>query len=62
MKQSGESPRRSQDVGLAATVFTLLGSLIGYVSNAAQQILGYRVGSSRGSADKTAALAASVKS
>jgi len=49
------------DVGLAATVFTLLGSLVGYVSNAAQQILGYWFGSSRGSAEKTAALAASVK-
>jgi len=48
------------DAGLAATVFTLLGSLTGYVSNAAQQILGYFFGSSRGSAEKTTALTEAV--
>lgn len=49
------------DAGLAATVFTLLGSLTGYVSNAAQQILGYFYGSSRGSAEKTTALTEAVR-
>lgn len=49
------------DPGLAATVFTLVGSLTGYVSNAAQQVLSYVFGSSRGSAEKTTALAEAVR-
>lgn len=48
---------RMADPGLAATVFTLVGSLTGYVSNAAQQVLSYAFGSSRGSAEKTDAMA-----
>lgn len=48
------------DPGIAATVFTLLGSLIGYVSNIAQQVIGFFFGSSRGSDQKTTALAKAV--
>lgn len=51
---------RITDAGLAATVFTLVGSLTGYITNAAQQVLSYFYGSSRGSAIKTDALTASV--
>lgn len=49
------------DPGIAATVFTLLGSLIGYVSNIAQQVIGFFFGSSRGSDQKTSALATAVR-
>lgn len=41
------------DVGIVATVFTVLGSIVGYVSNIAQQVIGYYFGTSRGSAKKT---------
>jgi len=49
-----------EDIGIAATVFTVLGSIIGYVSNSAQQVLGYYFGSSRGSNQKTAAMAEAI--
>lgn len=51
-----------EDVGIVATVFTVMGSTVGYVSNSAQQVLSYYFGSSRGSATKTDILAASVSS
>lgn len=51
---------RLGDVGIVATVFTVIGSTLGYVSNSAQQVLSYYFGSSRGSAQKTSALTTSV--
>lgn len=50
-----------QDVGLVATIFTVLGSTVGYVSNIAQQVVGYYFGTSRGSAQKTDLLAKSMQ-
>lgn len=49
-----------KDVGVVATVFTVLGSLVGYVSNVAQQVVGFFFGSSRGSAQKTIELANAI--
>lgn len=48
------------DVGIVATVFTVLGSTVGYVSNSAQQVLSYYFGSSRGSDRKTTGLMEAV--
>lgn len=45
-----------KDVGIVATVFTVLGSTVGYVSNIAQQVVGFYFGSSRGSTQKTVAM------
>lgn len=44
------------DPGIAAAVFTLIGSVVGYASANAQQVIGYYYGSSKGSSDKTSAL------
>lgn len=41
------------DVGVVATIFTVLGSTIGYVSGIAQQVVSFFFGSSRGSLAKT---------
>lgn len=49
-----------KDVGIVATVFTVLGSTVGYVSNVAQQVVGFYFGSSRGSAQKTEAMANAI--
>lgn len=49
-----------KDVGVVATVFTVLGSTIGYVSGIAQQVVSFYYGSSRGSLAKTAALGDAV--
>jgi hypothetical protein len=51
-----------KDVGVVATVFTVLGSVVGYVSNAAQQVLSYFYGSSRGSDRKTMAMSEAISS
>jgi hypothetical protein len=51
-----------QDVGIVATVFTVLGSVVGYVSNAAQQVLSYFYGSSRGSDRKTMVMTEAITS
>jgi hypothetical protein len=51
-----------KDVGTVATAFTILGSIMGYVSNSAQQVLGYYFGTSRGSEAKTHMLAGAVSS
>lgn len=48
------------DVGIVATVFTVLGSTVGYVSNSAQQVLSYYFGSSRGSTHKTDIMATAI--
>lgn len=49
-----------KDAGIVATVFTVMGTLTGYVSNSAQQVLGYYFGSSRGSAQKTDAITQAI--
>lgn len=51
-----------KDVAIVATVFTVLGSTVGYVSNSAQQVLSYFYGSSRGSLVKTRELAQAISS
>jgi hypothetical protein len=49
------------DPGTAAVVFTLIGTLVGYVAANAQQVIGFFFGSSMGSKDKTAALADAIQ-
>lgn len=49
-----------QDVGVVATVFTVLGSTVGYVSNIAQQVVGFYFGSSRGSSQKNSLMANAI--
>ena len=46
-----------QDAAIAGAVSGLIGTVIGYVAGNAQQVVGYYFGSSKGSADKTQALA-----
>lgn len=50
-----------KDAGFASTVAGLVGTVIGYVAANAQQVVGYFFGSSKGSADKTDAMAAAVR-
>lgn len=50
-----------KDVAMVATVSGLIGTVVGYVAANAQQVVGYFFGSSKGSADKTDALAAAVR-
>jgi hypothetical protein len=50
-----------KDVGIVAAVFGILGTLNGYVAANAQQVLSYYFGSSRGSQDKSAAMAEAIK-
>ena len=49
-----------KDVAIVATVAGLVGTVVGYVAANAQQVVSYFFGSSRGSADKTAAMSAAV--
>ena len=49
-----------KDVAVASVVSGLIGTVIGYVAGNAQQVVGYYFGSSKGSADKTDALANAV--
>lgn len=51
---------RITDAGIVATVFTVLGTMVGYISNSAQQVLSYYFGSSRGSHQKTTAMADAI--
>jgi hypothetical protein len=46
---------------MKAIVSALIGTVVGYVAANAQQVVGYFFGSSKGSADKTDALAAAVR-
>lgn len=48
------------DVNMAAVVFTIIGSVLGYVSGAGQSVINYAFGSSQGSAQKTDAMVAAV--
>ena len=50
-----------KDVAIVATVSGLVGTVVGYVAANAQQVVSYFFGSSRGSADKTAAMAQAVQ-
>jgi hypothetical protein len=45
-----------------AAVFGFLGTVVGYVAANAQQVVSYFFGSSRGSQDKSAAMAEAIKS
>lgn len=49
-----------KDVAIVATVAGLVGTVVGYVAANAQQVVSYFFGSSRGSADKTAAMSATI--
>lgn len=49
-----------KDVAVASVVSGLIGTVIGYVAGNAQQVVGYYFGSSKGSSDKTDALANAV--
>ena len=50
-----------KDAGIAATVFTLIGTLVGYVAANAQQVIAFFFGSSKGSKEKTDAMAAAFR-
>lgn len=50
-----------KDVAVVAAVSGFLGSIVGYVASNAQQVISYFFGSSKGSADKTNAMADAVK-
>lgn len=49
------------DPGTAAVVFTLIGTMVGYVAANAQQVISYFFGSSAGSKEKTSAMAKAVE-
>lgn len=49
------------DVAVVATAMGLIGTVVGYVAANAQQVVSYFFGSSRGSKDKTDALAQAVR-
>lgn len=49
-----------QDVAIVATVSGMIGTVVGYVAANAQQVVSYFFGSSRGSAEKTTAMADSI--
>lgn len=49
-----------KDVAIVATVSGLIGTVVGYVAANAQQVVSYFFGSSRGSADKTAAMSQAI--
>lgn len=48
------------DIAIVATVFTVVGSVVGYISNIAQQVVSFWFGSSRGSTQKTEAMASAI--
>lgn len=50
------------DVAIVATVFTVVGSVVGYISNIAQQVVSFWFGSSRGSTNKGDAMADAIVS
>lgn len=51
-----------KDPSIVAVVFGLVGTVLGYVASNAQQVVGYFFGSSKGSSDKTEAMAKAVAS
>ena len=50
-----------KDIGIVAAVFGFLGTVVGYMASNAQQVVGFFFGSSKGSSDKTDAMADAVK-
>jgi len=50
-----------KDVGIVAAVFGFLGTVVGYMAANAQQVVGYFYGSSKGSSEKTDAMAKSFQ-
>ena len=50
------------DPGTVAVVFTLIGTIVGYVAANAQTVVNFEFGSSRGSAQKSDDMASAVKS
>lgn len=50
------------DIAIVATVFTVIGSVVGYISNIAQQVVSFWFGSSRGSTNKGDAMADAIVS
>lgn len=51
-----------KDVATVGLVFGFIGTIIGYAAANAQQVVGYFFGSSKGSADKTGAMASAFQS
>lgn len=49
-----------KDPSIVAAISTFLGSLIGYVTSNAQQVVSFYFGSSKGSADKTDAMSSAI--
>lgn len=56
-----EGELASMDVGTVAAVFTLIGTIVGYIASDAKQVVSYYFGSSRGSQDKSTALSDAFK-
>jgi hypothetical protein len=54
------SPDPIRDESMKSIVSALIGTIVGYVAANAQQVVGYFFGSSKGSTDKTDALAAAA--
>lgn len=50
-----------KDPGTVAVIFTLIGTVVGYLASNAQQVVGFFFGSSHGSQQKTDALSDAVK-
>ena len=50
-----------QDPGTVAVIFTLIGTVVGYLASNAQQVVGFFFGSSHGSQSKSDAMAGAVK-
>jgi hypothetical protein len=51
----------AMDVGTVAAVFTLIGTIVGYIASDAKQVVAYYFGSSRGSNEKTRDMADAIK-
>lgn len=49
------------DVGTVAAVFTLIGTIVGYIASDAKQVVSYYFGTSRGSTEKSRDMADAVK-
>jgi hypothetical protein len=50
-----------KDQGTVAVVFSLIGTVVGYLASNAQQVYGYFYGSSKGSQEKTQAMGDAIK-
>lgn len=52
---------QQMDVGTVAAVFTLIGTIVGYIASDAKQVVGYYFGTSKGSSDKSRDMADAIK-